>query len=803
MQSITSDSNEEERISLLQQISALKSKGEELLPTKTSLIRDLKSRHNALVQANSRTFRLPDPSQDLPPEIWTHILLMIVEDDCVNILPLTQVCQHWASIILSEARIWTFIHIKGDIEALELAHSALFLSKGLPLCMTVDIPIVSVVLERFLQREANRIRHLKIKPMSGYFQTWIFGNSNVHIVEDLLKGLGSLPSLESLTINIKKISLAILSSALRFLIAPNIKYLIPALFPGDLSALSRFTQLRSLATFLTLETVIPELVGLTDLKKLVFWDFGEYDEGSPSLSYVRSCENIAPVEYLSSYQEPSDYIWPLLSQISSRVRKLDLKIRWKQALDFFIIVHGAPCLHELDLFIIIHSKDEVNATHWKAPTLPQIQKFGMDMYVSSSAKDASNTVTEITTTILGALNDSLVGIRKLHIKAPIFGSDLVRFIQGMKHLNTLRLDKSVEHDQARTISCPSLNLLEAHDARVLRYLSMPNLISYILWKYQGPDIIWPELPSIDHNFLAKELPNIDRKFTANVQSLYLDGRLAAVVGVDESEFTQLRTLTWLMTGGLEDAGYRVLYRSFPSLTTISFEESNGQQGGNHFCELLLRYPRTCPRLETIRICGYPNWDILLYMLFRRNVEHGRKDISAIKSIELPGYPAPCILMPLSTLLLGKIPLKMPSLGEFWYADIFCDPAISGCASCINCGLTCSTSAIPPDTSDGSESFQVILEKVLERMERNEPLGSDPPLPDYVQGWLDSYLEKWSIWAERQKQNGFKGIGERSSPCARHDYSQLVVIDGHTLDGVGIDSKELEYPVSQADDARDW
>ncbi|PVF98543.1 hypothetical protein CPB86DRAFT_348631 [Serendipita vermifera] len=180
MQSTTSESNEEERINLLRRISTLESKGEDSLPTITSL-RDFKSRYNALVEASIQRTHYPDLFQYLPTEIWMQILLEVIDDDCLNILPLLQVCQRWVSILVSEPRLWTSVYISQ------------------PLCMTVDIPIVSIVQERFLQR---RIRHLKVKAVSGYFQTWEFSNQNAHIVQNLLKGLEPLPSLESLTIDI-------------------------------------------------------------------------------------------------------------------------------------------------------------------------------------------------------------------------------------------------------------------------------------------------------------------------------------------------------------------------------------------------------------------------------------------------------------------------------------------------------------------------------------------------------------------------------------------------------------------------
>ncbi|PVF98547.1 hypothetical protein CPB86DRAFT_825598 [Serendipita vermifera] len=317
---------------------------------------------------------------------------------------------------------------------------------------------------------------------------------------------------------------------------------------------------------------------------------------------------------------------------------------------------------------------------------------------------------------------------------------------------------------------------------------MPNLISYTAW-----------INDNEADFLIKELPNIDRRFTANVRTLCLDAGLAEMIGVGENEFTQLHRLTWLIHRKSACAEYRFLHRSFPSLTKISFEESFGYKGAAVFSELLLRYPRICPRLRTICIYGYPDWNRFLYMLLRRNVEISRKDISAIISVEVLGYPAPCILVPLSALLLGKIPLDMPSLEELSYDNIYYNAAIPGCIECIACGLACST----PVTSVVPEKLQDMLEKTIEHTRVNKICGSDPPLPDHIQDWLDSYLERWSGWLEKQKQNGFKGLGQRVYYCERHNNSQLVVIDGHTLDGVEIDSKELEYLLSQTDNVKDW
>jgi hypothetical protein len=61
--------------------------------------------------------------------------------------------------------------------------------------------------------------------------------------------------------------------------------------------------------------------------------------------------------------------------------------------------------------------------------------------------------------------------------------------------------------------------------------------------------------------------------------------------------------------------------------------------------------------------------MLLYMLLRRNVHLIQTNISRISKIEIRGFPGPSILVPLSTLLLGKIPVEMPSPEELSFMEI--------------------------------------------------------------------------------------------------------------------------------------
>ncbi|PVF98550.1 hypothetical protein CPB86DRAFT_873231 [Serendipita vermifera] len=776
----SSDKDYDEHVELLQKIYSLESN---VLrdPTSCKALRAVKSKYNAVIEANTRIFQYKDLFQYLPMEIWLQILLEVVDDDCLNILPLMQVCQHWASIIVATGRLWTFIHIRGDLDVLELAHSALFLSKGLPLHMTIEVPIALGVEEIMLQRDSHRIQHLKIKAAPGHFLTRgvQFGDQLVNIVSDLLKGLGTLSSLESLVVDIESISHLVMFPVLRCLDAPNIKYLAPAFLPEEALTNSRYAHLRSMRTFSSLETVIPELAKLTDLEELVISGLGREELGSPPISYTAACKNIAPIRCLRSSRGNSDYIWPLLNQVRSSIRILELTVKWSQTFKLFTAIQEAPYLQEVRLVVRVDSSKKLPKTiQWKAPPVPQIQEFDMEIsYPYLEEEDTADSfLAEASRILLGALGDSLIRTRALRLRSDIFASELVRFIKPMKHLNILNLDGSVQNDQAGAISCPSLRTLVAEDQRVLGYMRMPNLTSLRIRHRSESTIKGGN--SADFQ--------LDRCFVANIRSLSLDTTLADVVIVDGNEFTQLLVLKLVN----RYAGYCYPYGSFPSLTKVSFSGSRAPLGVNYFCELLLRYPKHCPNLETICIYGYPEWDMLLYMLLRRNVYHSWDNISRITSIELPGYPASWILAPLSALLLGKFPLAIPPPEELSFVDILFNPTVPGCVDCVTCRLSCRA----PFISSGSEEFPLLFEWALERSKASMPEGSDPPLAEHLQVWVDSWRERRRAW--RQKQYEWKYYGNRRKYCARHNYSRLVIINGYTLDGIDIDSKEIECLTSQ-------
>jgi hypothetical protein len=351
--------------------------------------------------------------------------------------------------------------------------------------------------------------------------------------------------------------------------------------------------------------------------------------------------------------------------VSSSLRVLELEITWEQSLKLFTIIQDSRYLYELSLHIPLSStKGESEGNRWKAPALPQVQIFALELTEQVVDQQTLESIdfAEAAHIVLKALDNSLPHVRTLHLRPHIYTNDLVRIVRTMEALTSLSLYLTVRSNRTEKTVCPTLKILTTKDRDVRRYLSMPNITSIILTH------TLPHTPGDDEE--ANE--PLDRSFASTLESISMRSEDGPVILPNGGEFKQLRTLEWY--DGRH--GYRYQDGSFPSLTKIVFRYAFDPHAANAFCESLLRYPRLCPGLKAIRLPTYPEWDILLYMLLRRNVHYAQNSLSRITQIEILGFPAPCILVPLKDLLLGRIPLEMPSPEELSFVgieDVYFDP----------------------------------------------------------------------------------------------------------------------------------
>jgi hypothetical protein len=649
MQSQVSDSIESERFELLEKIHKLESN--ELTNSNTAL-RDLKSRYNELIEATTQPIQYPNYLEYFPTEIWIHVFLRITEVDWMGILPLMQVCQRWTSIIVSEPRLWTSIHIRSNVESMELAYSALHLSRDLPLHVTAEVPMDPNIQKILIEREVGRIQSICLeRPVNSFVGAKEF----IKISASMLKDLGPLPSLHSLFVSSYPEGDDIWSPILVNLDAPQIRHVEPAVFSQDVLETSRYSRLRDLGTSLPLEVILPKLVKLTDLRRLTLIPRFEPDEPTPpSEVSVDSCKDIALLKSLGHLQEYSELIWPLLKHVSSSLRVLELEIAQEQLPKLFAALENAQYLHDLSVRIpILFNTGGLEGNRWKAPTLPGIRKFTLEITIDELVDELTleASFAEAAHPVLEALDNSFPRVRSLHLNSYIYGNDLVRLVETMQDLKTLDSMQVVRSNRTMKATCPTLESLRAEDQSVLYYLTIPNLTSMEFKSFKILDEVVSE--------------PIDCSFASSVQSIVMQSQHASTILANGGEFTQLRTLEWFNCR----YGYNYRDSSLPSLTTIIFSSFDVPQSVTAFCESLLRYPRSCPRLDTICFRRYPEWDMLFYMLLRRNVHLPQTNISQILRIQLLMVPAPFIMVPLSTLLSGKIPVEMPSPEELSFMEI--------------------------------------------------------------------------------------------------------------------------------------
>jgi hypothetical protein len=628
----------------------------------STALRDLRSQYNQLIDARNQQFHHPNYLEYLPNEIWTHVFLRLAEDDGLDILPSMQVCQHWTSIIVSEPRLWTSIYFRDDnIEFLELAYSALCLSKDFPLDVTIEFRIDSNIQIPLLQREASRIQYLRLET-SAYFPD--SGKEQfIKFIANLLKDLSPLPSLHSLTVGGGLTGDAnFWSSILVNLDAAQIRYVQPAVFSQDVLSTSRYTQIRHLATSSALETLLPELVKFSDLRRLSLLARPKLNESiSTSEMSIDSYKDIALLKSLRYSQEFSDVTWPLLKHVSSSLRVLQLEITWEQLPKLFTVMQDTQSLYEVSLFIPLSSiESKSEDSRWKAPALPQIRMLALELTRNGMSRRIDDLLdfSREAHVVVEALENSFPHVRTLYLGPRIYANDLVRLTRTMENLTSLNVEWIDPSHQSEKATCPTLKTVTTGDPMVLCHLIMPNLTSITIGSTRRID--------------EMENDPLDRSFVSTVQSIAMKSEYGPTILANGSEFTQLHTLQWYDNYH----GYHYQDDSFPSLTKIIF--NGGLETANAFCESLLRYPRLCPLLETIYFADCPEWDTLLYMLLRRNTHHRPNNLSRITRIRTLGYPAPCILAPLRDLLLGKIPLDMPSpeeLSVVGIEDIYFDPTV--------------------------------------------------------------------------------------------------------------------------------
>lgn len=611
---------------------------------------NLEAQYNALVDdVASAPVRLTDMLEVLPYELWVYCLEEVVDDNAMNILPLTLVSRRWREALVSSPSLWTHIYVRDDPAYMESMRVALHLSQGLHLSLTMEIPLPESMGSDLLRSEANRIRSITFKrtPSSIRSASNVDVTAMDHFYDSaygLLVTVGCFPVLESVSLN-HGFDFYSLSMSLRTLpIMPHLRRVKYWCITVDALAILGPHELTYMSSSSPLEDLYASISQLKRLKRLIMTQAGEGQDDSPRVPEVDP-STLPDLYALEFYQSSPRSLFPFLKMPSSTIQELHVKLSWIELSEM------APLLARISMLNHLHLILKAPTTPLKGfeillPRLPSIRRFELEQqpYIFSNSKhlvDASTIAS-----LLHACEHSIPNIENLLLAMPddIPISPLLSLLTSMTRLIKFEFKGHITKEAQPKTTLPYLEEIVLSTEALLSYINIPNALDVYIALGEASSTIATPL----------EAPRL--------RALSLNATLASMI--ECNSYPDLISLTWIDPAG----GCASIAKTFRTLTKICFDYASPRKECNDFCELLLRYPYSCPKLETIEMRAFPEWDIVFHMLRRRNFLPGQ-GVSRISTVRLPGFPGLSLLEPLTELLGGRFPNPMPSIAELSLSNV--------------------------------------------------------------------------------------------------------------------------------------
>jgi hypothetical protein len=582
-----------------------------------ALLQNKKASYNQVMDSlqdiqQSLTSRM-DPMDKLPNELWNIILMGYIEymysfprRRSDRLFSLMTVSQRWRHYMLSAPDLWTHIYLnaKGRNLVSSLTR-VLDLSRDLPLTLTCEVLSTQwTELLPLLLPHRSRITHLTIS--SRYPYEFLQG------IETMQKILGDLTPL------------------------PNLRHLSDVWGYESLAAEDDFVcKLFDQSPLLErLEDIVFSSKPLLEAKdKLTLREVSIYAnsirdssvlEGFPSLRQVQlfALSGEEPLTHFSPQQTHQLYWTHLGSTLrlhSSILHRLplltclSLEISRLEDLEQTIMVfHRLPCLEK---FIgHVYFVESSHSFELASPVIPnhRIRSIVLDTFDSPNepASGNSNRISE-------AFAQVAPSVQYLKLGAKL---EVVKLWNWDRYENLKRVSIQTvngEMDTAFPRSVERFSIFSVHDLSSLKAQPSVKILD-----------IEVDILSCNVNMVVSEkdalidLTEWPALETANVQSIY-----ARFLGASVSSLRRI-SISSLYAGWTNDLHI------------------------TRFINEMARNPRDLPCLEEIKLNDFPEWDILIIMLERRNLLSG-PDITPIKRLSLPFTSPPHISRLLPGLLAGK------------------------------------------------------------------------------------------------------------------------------------------------------
>ena len=587
---------------------------------------------NHLAEIFSPSPRLSDPLDALPPELALNCFLALPRERSDALDTLLIISKKWRYFIESASCLWNRVFIEDTERGNHRARRSIRLSRTTPLEVFIVLqPQLDII--SLLKGESHRIREITLRHRAYDMESV----SHEKLLETVFSSLNKLelPFLESLVYDSPFVSpLAIDEDILP--IMPSIRRLI-----GVSIRPHHAIQHHEYLDQVSLELALPDIQVLAQacpkLKHLTLTGT------PPNVAFDGSLSDFPLLQHFCFDRNTGlDEVSPLLYTKGVHLTVLELRLTWPQLLDAAYLGH-LPNLATFKVNCMIYSSP-MPLGRLTLPPLPNIREFH---FIE-----------------LGTLpHNELLSDEWLEDLFRALASSMSR-----THLLTLSLIQKVPLETL--IDCLShLDALEKLDFTYNR-LSIDGLVNQ-----RALNSIKSLRLSNELFLFHVELPQVSELCIISISSQepYQEFVNAAQPPVSSPgpigrrtsnstfsfELPSIRELTW---NGSASIG--ILRKSssfttaFASLRRLVFGEPYARKDANDFCEVILRHPSKCPYLNTIAFHCYPSWDLLFYMLLRRNFMPGAATVP-ICNIELPGYPCPLLLSPLVRLLSRRLDFIPP------------------------------------------------------------------------------------------------------------------------------------------------
>jgi F-box-like len=620
--------------------------------TNPVVLQSLKQHYNLLVDLQSKSQRgpLPDPIENLPPEIWLHIFRYVgsggegnTESNPIDHLLLTSlVSSKWCDAILNTQDLWEEVTVdpvstSREDELFKL-QTTLYLSGERPLTLTLKSP------SHTHWREMREMIQIISSHRSRIQKIFFDGTRRSAVdINEFLLSLGPLPQLRVVHV-VKELvwshlSWRIFLSNAPSLVSINIVLSLEAL-EGERTGLCCDISISE-----SFNRVFPQLFKFQSLKRLSWWAGSRHDPPSSIPLLLHSFTNLGDLKELNYYQAD---LLPALRILQATFNLTTVSINigssWYILTKLMQALSLSLSLFELDIRLADPTHPSELAI--TVPTRPlAVRSLIVKYFPSTTPLDKRSLALGCRhiTDLIDILDLCTPAVEEFYFYAGLTDYIPFKYISSRKHLFRLTLSLPV------LSSIPRNMLIESKSLVCLNLKIDTGLISEF---FRG--LKCPALHRIV--FLA------DDKYDRSLRHPMAVFDSASLPHVAIIEWRN-RPVFWQIT-------------SLPALQKLVLAEWSRATIAE-FCLYFVMRSCDCPALEYIEFGAIPEWDLLLMMLERRNqtVQHG---VSRITTLVFPTAIPYSLLVPITELLNGRFAIllsyhdvSISSIAEFYFDTEMC------------------------------------------------------------------------------------------------------------------------------------